>query len=202
MTKNSPTVLVACEFSGIVRDAFARHGFTAYSCDLLPSERHGLHLQQDVREIINEPWTLVVAHPPCTYLCNSGVRWLFDGKLNRERFALMKEAIAFFKVFLNCKAPFVAIENPIMHSYARDRIKVKYSQTIRPFQFGHNESKATCLWLKNLPNLKSTNIVNCTESRIHKAPPSKDRWKDRSRTFEGIAEAMATQWSNIIKENA
>lgn len=181
-------VLVACEFSGIVREAFTKRGHDAWSCDLLPTEILGNHYQADFYDVINWKWDLLIAHPPCTYLCNSGVRWLKD---NYDRQRLMRMASRDFKILLNCDIEKICIENPIPHKYGE---LPKYTQIIQPWQFGHGETKATCLWLKGLPKLQSTNIVNGRESRIHKMPPGKDRSKERSRTFKGIAEAMAEQW--------
>jgi hypothetical protein len=186
-------VLVACEFSGVVRNAFRELGHEAYSCDLLPSEDDSkYHFQCDVFEIINTyEWDLMIAHPPCTYLCNSGVYWLHK---DITRWPLLHEGAIFFKKLLNANIPKIAIENPIMHKYAKNIIDKNQTQVIQPWQFGHGETKATCLWLKNLPKLKPTNIVEGREQRLHKLPPSKDRWKLRSTTYKGIAEAMAKQW--------
>lgn len=187
-------VLVACEYSGTVRDAFIRRGHEAMSCDLLPTESEGPHYQGDVFDIIDQNWDLMIAHPPCTYLCNSGVRWLYKGEeLNTERWEQMREAINFFMRLKEANIPRIAIENPIMHRHAKGTIG-EQTQVIQPWQFGHGETKATCLWLKNLPPLTPTNIVDGREARIHKLPPSKDRWKIRSTTYIGIAEAMAEQW--------
>ncbi len=198
-------VLIACEFSGIVRDAFAALGHDAWSCDLLPSERPGNHFQQPIYETLEQTvdsWDLLIAHPPCTYLCNSGVRWLVSGgKLNHGRHVEMQKACGFFAVLYRAQhIPRVCIENPIMHKYARDYLasawKVPpYSQTIQPFEFGHGETKRTALWLRGLPLLKPTNIVAGREPRVHHASPGPDRWKERSRTLPGIAKAMAEQWS-------
>lgn len=184
-------VLIACEFSGVVRDAFIRGGHEAMSCDLLPCESKGPHYQGDVLNIIDKGWDLMIAHPPCTYLTNSGVRWL---KGNDDRWMSMYWAALFFQKLLNAKIKRVAIENPIMHGHAIKIIKKKYDQIVHPWQFGHGETKATCLWLKNLPKLNPTNIVSGRESRIHRIPPSKDRAKLRSITYKGIADAMADQW--------
>jgi len=185
-------VLVACEYSGTVRDAFIRLGHDAISCDLLPSDSPGPHYQGDVFDIIVEGFDLMIAHPPCTYLCNSGVSWLYKDK---SRWGKMKEGALFFKRLMDCPIPKIAIENPIMHKYAVEIIGRRQDQVIQPWQFGHGETKATCLWLKNLPKLKPTNIVEGREQRLHKLPPSKDRWKLRSKTYQGIADAMASQWS-------
>lgn len=189
-------ILVACEFSGIVREAFnSIHGNYAISCDILPPEdgRTDYHYQGDVRDILKDGWDLMIAHPPCTRLANSGVRWLNERNLWDE----MREAAEFFKLLLNCNIPKIALENPIMHKYAREIVGRKYDQIIQPWQFGHGEQKATCLWLKNLPKLTPTNIVSGREQRVWKLPPSENRWAERSRTYPGIAMAMAEQWSNL-----
>lgn len=189
-------VLVACEFSGIVRDAFIARGHDAWSCDLLPSERPGPHLQQDALEC-GLSWDLVIAHPPCTYLANSGVRWLYGGKgtdRDEERWKLMRQAAAFFRCLLDYPAPRICVENPIQHRHAG---LPKPTQIIQPWQFGHGETKAHCLWLKNLLPLMPTRIVHEREPRVHHASPGPDRWKVRSRTLQGIADAMAEQWGNL-----
>jgi hypothetical protein len=201
-------VLVACEFSGTVRDAFIRAGHDAVSVDLLPSESaYGPHWQGDVLEVLEHgigrwtDWDLVIAHPPCTYLANSGVRWLYGGKgttPDPERWARMEEAADFFRAFLDA-APRVAVENPVIHRHAGIR---KPDQTIQPWQFGHGETKATCLWLKGLPLLVPTDIVDGREQRVHLMPPGPDRWRERSRTFPGIAQAMADQWGPLLLERA
>lgn len=183
-------VLVACEFSGIVREAFAKRGHDAWSCDILPTDQPGNHIQGDVLDILDDDWDLMIAHPPCTLLCNSGVRWLKDDAIRMNK---MVEACKFFRTFLNCSIPQICIENPIPHKYARTIIG-NYTQIIQPWQFGHGETKATCLWLRNLPLLKPTQIVSGREPRIHKMGPSPDRWKKRSVTYSGIAEAFAAQW--------
>lgn len=178
-------VLIACEFSGVVRGAFAARGHDAWSCDLLPSETAGQHLQCDVLSVPDRQWDLMIAHPPCTHLAVSGARW-FKGKL-REQAA----ALEFVRTLLNCSIPRIALENPV--SIISTRIR-KPDQIIQPWQFGHGEVKATCLWLKALPLLKPTNVVAGREARVHKASPSPDRWKERSRTLTGVAKAMAEQW--------
>lgn len=187
-------ILIACEFSGTVRDAFARRGFDAWSCDLLPSETPGNHIQGDVLNVLNERWDLIIGHPPCTHLAVSGARH-FPEKIADGR---QKEAIEFFMVLVNAPAKHIAIENPvcIMSSVYR-----KPDQIIQPYQFGHGETKATCLWLKNLPRLRPTNIVEGREPRIHMMPPGPDRWKERSKTFKGIADAMAQQWGDFVLQN-
>ena len=178
-------VLVACEFSGVVRDAFAARGHHAVSCDLLPSERPGPHYQGDVRDILANGWDLMIAHPPCTHLAVSGARWFKDKRQEQE------EALAFVQELLDAPIPRIALENPI--SIISSRIR-KPDQIIQPRQFGHGETKATCLWLKNLPPLVPTKIVDGRENRVWRMPPGPDRWKERSRTFAGIAAAMADQW--------
>lgn len=182
-------VLIACEFSGIVRDAFTRRGHDATSCDLLPTEIPGKHYQGDVMDIINDGWDMMIAHPPCTRLANSGVMWLE----RRGLWSDLLEGVRFFNIMLDADIPMIAVENPIQHKYAREYIR-KYDQIIQPWQFGHGETKATCLWLKNLPKLQPTNIVEGREQRLHHTPPGPDRWKIRSKTFQGIANAMAEQW--------
>lgn len=187
-------VLVACEFSQIVTKAFRLKGHEAFSCDILPTEGNpDWHIQGDVVEILDGGWDLMIAHPPCQYLSNSGVRWL---KNNPDRVFEMKLASVFFKTLFECDdIPMIAVENPIQHKYARQIIRHNYDQIIQPWMFGHGETKATCLWLKNLPPLMPTEIVSGRQNRVHREPPGPDRWKNRSRTFPGIAEAMADQWS-------
>jgi hypothetical protein len=190
-------VLVACEFSGIVRDAFRAKGHDAWSCDLLPCEAdYFYHIQADVLDIIDTGWDLMIAHPPCTYLCNSGVRWLYkpDGTKDHERWAKMEEAALFFWKLLHSGVSKIAVENPIPHKYAIEGIRRKYDQIIQPWQFGHGETKATCLWLKNLRKLGMTKLVAGREARIHKMAKTVDRGKLRSITYQGIADAMAEQW--------
>jgi hypothetical protein len=179
-------VLVACEFSGTVRDAFIARGHDAMSCDLLPTEKTGPHHQGSVLDILDHGWDLMIAHPPCTHLAVSGARWFKDKRKEQE------EALAFVRMLLEAPIERIALENPI--SIISSRIR-KPDQIIQPWQFGHGETKATCLWLKGLPQLRPTNIVEGREARVHKMPPSPDRWKERSRTFEGIADAMAQQWN-------
>ena len=190
--------MVACEFSGIVRDEFASRGHDAWSCDLLPSERKGNHIQGDVREVLSDGWDLMIAHPPCTYLCNSGVRWLYE---RPERWKKMREAAEFFRTLLNAPIERICVENPIPHKYALRLIGRKYSQIIQPYQFGEPYSKATCLWLKNLPPLKPTKIIPKAKVKhqVAREPASAERWKKRSRTYKGIAVAMAEQWGAIDK---
>lgn len=197
-------ILVACEFSGIVRRAFAARGHDAWSCDLLPAEdRSNKHLQCDVREILDDGWDmLIVAHPPCTRLCNSGVRWLSKppaGKTLEQMWQELDEGAALFSDLWNAPIERIAVENPVMHRHAKARIRnyQEPSQSIQPWQFGHGETKRTCLWLKNLPPLVPTNIVEGREPRVHHMSPSPNRWKERSRFFPGIAEAMADQWGDL-----
>lgn len=179
-------VLVACEFSGVVRDAFRARGHEAWSCDLLPSEvDNRFHFQEDVRQVIYRGWDLMIAHPPCTHLAVSGARW-FKDKRNEQMAALV-----FVNDLLNAPISMIALENPI--SIISSQIR-KPDQIIQPWQFGHGETKATCLWLKGLPKLKPTSVVEGREARVHRMPPGPDRWKERSRTFQGIADAMADQW--------
>lgn len=186
-------VLVACEYSGRVRDAFRKKGHDAWSCDLLPTEGNPLyHYRMDVLELLKkEKFDLMIAHPPCTYLANSGVRWLQE---KPGRWTDMRKGALFFRALLDASINKIAVENPIPHRYAVQIIGYKYTQIIQPWQFGHGETKATCLWLKNLPKLVPTNIVSGREQRIWKMGPSEERSKERSRTFLGIAEAMAEQW--------
>ncbi len=185
-------VLVACEFSGTVRDAFLRAGHDAMSCDLRPTESDGPHYQGPVRDVLGEQWDLMVAHPPCTYLANSGVRWLHER--GECRWAKMMTGAEFFRSLLEADIPKVAIENPIMHKYAKRIIGRGQDQIIQPWQFGHGETKAICLWLRGLPPLKPTNNVKGRKARVHRMPPSAEREKERSRFFRGIADAMAQQW--------
>ena len=183
-------VLVACEFSGTVRDAFIRAGHDAMSCDLLPSETPGPHYRGDVRDVLlDDGWDLMVAHPPCTHLAVSGARW-FKDKVNEQA-----EALAFVRLLLDAPIPRIALENPV--SIISSKIR-KPDQTIQPWQFGHGETKATCLWLKGLPLLTPTNIVPGREARVHLMPPGPNRWRERSRTFPGIAQAMADQWGQPL----
>jgi hypothetical protein len=193
-------VLVACEYSGTVRDAFAALGHEAMSCDMLPTDVAGKHYQGSVLDVLDDGWDLMIAHPPCTYLTNAGVTWLHR---DPARWNLLDDGAAFFKVLLNSNIPRIAVENPIMHKYAKERIGgVRQSQVIQPWMFGHMEQKATCLWLKGLPLLTPTNNVKGEMMKLPKnqrerlfyMPPTPDRWKERSKTFTGIATAMADQW--------
>lgn len=183
-------ILVACEFSGIVREAFASKGHDAWSCDLLPTEIPGQHIQGDVREVLDDGWDMIIAHPDCTRLANSGVRWLHERNLWDD----LEEACRFFKLFLDHPCDRVVIENPIPHKYALEKIGKKYDQIVQPWQFGHGETKATCLWLKGLQKLKSSNIVSGRYPKVWLESPGAERKKNRSRTYPGIAEAMAEQW--------
>lgn len=206
-------VLVACEYSGAVRDAFIARGHDAMSCDLLPTEVPGPHYQGDVRDVMNGGWDLMVAHPPCTYLSVSGLHWNTRGRIvdGRPRAELTDEALEFVRLLLAAPIPMIALENPV--GCISTRIS-KPSQIIQPHQFGHDASKATCLWLKGLPLLRGTMAIaprivdgkkrwaNQTDSGQNKLPPSDDRWKIRSATYAGIAEAMADQWGGLALEVA
>lgn len=201
--------LIACEFSGTVRNAFLARGHDAWSCDLLPAEdRTNRHITGDARDILGDGWDLLmVAHPPCTRLCNSGVRWLSAPPACRslaDMWAELDEGAALFSAFWNAPIERVAIENPVMHRHAKERI-VNYlapAQSVQPWQFGHGETKRTCFWLRNLPPLVPTNIVAGRHARVHLASPSPDRWKERSRFFPGIADAMADQWGGYALDLA
>jgi hypothetical protein len=182
-------VLVACEFSGIVRDAFTAKGHDAVSVDLLPSERPGPHWQGSVFEVIMAGWDLMIAHPPCTYLAVSGARWFKDRQSEQQH------ALWFVESLMLADIPRIAIENPV--SVISSRIR-KPDQIVQPWMFGHGETKATCLWLKNLPKLVPTDIVDGRQPRVHHASPGPDRWKERSRTLPGLAAAMADQWGQPL----
>lgn len=196
-------VLVACEYSGRVRDAFTAKGCQAMSCDLLLTDAPGWHYQGDVRDVINDGWDLMVAHPPCTYLSVSGMHWTTRGLRDPQ---LTEDALAFVQFLMDAPIPRIVIENPI--SVISSRIR-KPDQIVTPYQFGHDASKKTCLWLKNLPPLKPTKMVeprivngkprwgNQTDSGQNKLAPSDDRWKIRSETYQGIADAMADQWGQL-----
>jgi len=195
-------VLVACEYSGTVRDAFIRRGHEAMSCDLLGTDSEGPHYKGDVMDVLGDGWDLMIAHPPCTYLSVSGLHW---NKRDKERAAKTEEGLAFVQLLLDAPIGKIALENPV--SCISTRIR-KPDQIVQPHQYGHDASKKTCLWLKNLPKLVGTEYVeprlvggkprwaNQTDSGQNKLAPSKDRWKIRSTTYRGIAEAMAEQWSN------
>lgn len=180
-------VLIACEYSGRVRDAFRSKGHEAVSCDLLPTDVPGPHYQGPVEEILSDGWDLMVAHPPCTHLAVSGARWFKDKKQEQ------RQALDFVRLLLGAPVDKIALENPV--SIISTHIR-KPDQIIQPWQFGHGETKKTCLWLKNLSPLKATKIVDGRENRIHRMAPSADRWKLRSMTYQGIADAMADQWGS------
>ena len=182
-------VLVGCEYSGRVRDAFLSRGHKAMSCDMLPTEVPGPHYQGDIRDVLHNGWDLLVCHPPCTNLAVSGARHFTD-KIADGR---QQAALDFVKLLLNAPIPRIALENPV--SIISSKIR-EPDQIIHPWQFGHGETKATCLWLKGLPCLRPTNVVSGRVPRVHHMAPGPDRWKERSRTYEGIAEAMAEQWGD------
>jgi hypothetical protein len=187
-------VLVACEFSGVVRQAFRALGHNAWSCDLLPAEDNSLfHLQRNVLTVLDEGWDLMIAHPPCTHLAVSGARWF------KEKVLEQLMALEFVQRLLDAPIERIALENPI--SIISSRIR-KPDQIIQPWQFGHGETKATCLWLKNLPKLQPTDIVDGRRARVWLMPPGPDRWKERSRTLDGVAKAMAEQWGGVAKQEA
>jgi hypothetical protein len=204
-------VLIGCESSGTVREAFRALGHNAWSCDLLPADDGSkFHFQDDIFTVLNDgmKWDLAIFHPPCTYLTNAGVRWLHEtreGETFYQRRVKMREGARFFKKLLESNIPRIAVENPIPHKYAVEIIGRKYDQIVQPWMFGHPERKATCLWLKGLSKLVPTNDVKVhmltlpkkEQNRLHYLPPSPDRWKIRSKTFEGIAKAFATQWGQI-----
>ena len=182
-------VLVACEFSGIVRDAFKVRGHDAWSCDLLPTERPGNHFEGRVEQLLDDTrFDLMIAHPPCTHLAVSGARWF------KNKFEEQLAAIRFFLFLAHSSTPRICIENPVSIMSTKFR---KPDQIIQPWQFGHGETKATCLWLKGLPKLEPTNIVAGREAKVHLCPPGPDRWKIRSRTYQGVADAMAEQWGKL-----
>lgn len=180
-------ILVACEYSGAVRDAFRDRGHDAMSCDLLPTDAPGPHYQGDVSDILNDGWDMLIGFPPCTHLAVSGARWFPEKRADGRQQA----ALDFVRLLMDAPIDKIAIENPV--SVISSQIR-KPDQTIQPWQFGHGETKRTCLWLKGLPKLTPTDIVDGREQRIWKMPPSPDRWKERSKTFTGIANAMADQW--------
>lgn len=208
-------VLVACEFSGIVREAFRRRGHDAWSCDLLPAEDGSeFHITGDVSVILDHGWHLLVGHPPCTLLSNSGCGWLFNTPKNptpgvlyeKERFDGLKEAVKFFLLLWRCPIPHICIENPRPHKWAMELIGRKFDCKIQPWEFGDKQKNGTCLWLKNLPPLMPTKFVGPPPTDKEEAKkwedcwrmaPGKDQAKNRSRTFPGIAEAMAEQWGNL-----
>ena len=196
-------ILVACEYSGRVRDAFKAKGHTAVSCDLLPTDAGGLHYEGDIFDLIDDSWDMMISFPPCTYLCSSGLHW---NKKDPERAQKTEEALKFVKALLDAPIPRIALEKPIGCISSRIR---KPDQIIQPWQFGEDASKSTCLWLKNLPKLEPTKVIeprivngkkrwsNQTDSGQNRLGPSEDRWKIRSLTYQGIADAMAEQWSNL-----
>lgn len=203
-------VLVACEYSGVVRDAFAARGWDAWSCDLEPPERpEGNHYQGDVLDLLySQHWDLMIGHPPCTYLTNSGVRWLTDPRPQfANRWDQLEDGAKFFRLLLEAPVKFKAIENPRMHRYAIERIGRKQDQIIQPWQFGHLESKGTGLWLENLPLLQPVTdlkaemdaLPKSETHKVHYASPGPNRWKERSRTFQGIGDAMAEQWGRHVE---
>ena len=181
-------ILVACEFSGVVRDAFRARGHDAWSCDLLESETAGPHHCGDVRDILSDGWDLMIGHPPCTFLAVSGARWFAERKEQQA------EALDFVRLLMDAPIPRICIENPV--SVISTRIR-KPDQIVQPWMFGHGETKSTCLWLKGLPKLTPSAIVDGRENRIHKMSPGKNRWRERSRTYQGIAKAMANQWGRL-----
>ena len=196
-------ILIACEYSGVVRDAFKKLGHDVTSCDILPTDKPGKHYQGDVRDILYADWDMIIAHPPCTYFANSGVCWLHK---DETRWIKLDEAAEFFNLFLNHPCKKIVIENPIPHKYAIQRIGgKKYTQIVQPWQFGHPETKRTCLWLKGVEPLVETDNVKDIydklpknkQQKIQYLPQSEDRWKLRSTTFQGLADAMANQWGNI-----
>jgi hypothetical protein len=205
-----PRILVACESSGRVRDAFAARGWDAWSCDLLPSEAAGNHIQGDVLPVLREPWDMVVAHPPCTYLTVSANGWLKDQPTRKSgalvgaaRRAAVEDAVRFFMACYEANTPRVCVENPIGVMSTRFRAP---DQVIQPWMFGHGETKATCFWLRGLPLLQRTHRrgdLFCAEEpteraqRLHRLSPGPNRWKERSRTFAGVASAMADQWGEV-----
>ena len=180
-------ILIACEYSGEVREAFRAAGHDAMSCDLLPTDAPGPHYQGPVEDVLNDGWDMMIAFPPCTHLAVSGARWFKEKRADGRQ----QEALKFARMLMDAPIARIAIENPV--SIISSHIR-KPDQTIQPWQFGHGETKRTCLWLKNLPKLEPTDIVEGREQRIWKMPPSADRWKERSKTFQGIANAMADQW--------
>lgn len=189
-------ILIACEESGVVRDAFIERGHNAISCDILETSNHGPHIIGDVKPLLKYKWDMIIAHPPCTYLCNSGVCHL---KTDPTRWEKMEKAVEFFNLFLNADCKKICVENPIPHKYGLGKT---YTQIVQPWMFGHKERKATCLWLKGLPILKPTDNVKekmlklpkSKQQRLHYLSPGPERAKERSKTFSGLARAMAEQW--------
>lgn len=210
---SAPRVLVACEYSGRVRDAFRALGYDAMSCDFLDAETPGPHYKGDVRDVLEDGWDLMVAHPSCTYLCNSGFFHVYkseskdpDVLVGADRWKALIDGAVFFRDLLEAPIPRIAVENPVMVGWAKKIIGSEPAQFIQPYDFGHLERKATGLWLKNLPVLTPTNDVKAETlalpysetAKVHHASPGADRWKDRSRTYEGIAQAMADQWGPLL----
>lgn len=184
-------ILIACEYSAVVRDAFRKLGHDAWSCDLLPTDGDAAyHLQWDVSQFLKEKWDMIIAFPPCTHLAVSGARHFAEKRADGRQ----QQGIDFFMMFANADCDRIAIENPVS---IMSTVWRKPDQIIQPWQFGHGETKATCLWLKNLPALKPTNIVDGREPKVHRCPPGPDRWKIRSKTYQGIADAMAEQWGSL-----
>jgi len=185
-------ILIACEYSGIVREAFSKLGHDAWSCDLLDTEIFGNHFKCDVRDVLSYGWDLMIAHPPCTYLAVSGARWFKDRQYEQQ------DALSFVRRLMFAPIPLICVENPI--SVISTHIR-KPDQIIQPWMFGHGETKTTCLWLKGLPHLQPSDVVDGRESRIHRMAPGINRSKERSKTYKGIAKAMAAQWGNIRVSN-
>lgn len=207
-------VLVACEYSGRVRDAFRALGHDAWSCDILPTEADpAFHIEAPVQSVLYLKWDMMIGHPPCTFMANSANKHLYLGMKkengrNEDRWKSMEEGAAFFRMLWNADIPHIALENPVMVGHARELVRVRFSQSIQPWQFGHMEVKRTCLWLKNLPPLVASNNVYDEmmrldyrdRAKVHHEAPGEDRWKNRSRTYAGIAQAMADQWSAYIAQ--
>lgn len=189
-------VLAACEFSGVAREAFRKRGHDAWSCDILPAEDgSAFHYRMPVQRVLDRGWDLMIAHPPCTRLCNSGVRWLRERNLWHE----LDDAAAFFRELLDAPIPRIAVENPIPHKYAVERIGRSYDFTTQPYEHGDPYTKRTAFWLKGLPPLVPSNPVAGREPAVHRASPSPDRWRERSRTYPGLAKAMADQWGTEVE---
>jgi hypothetical protein len=205
-------VAVCCEFSGTVREAFKAKGHDAWSCDLLPTEIPGQHHVGDAVKFLDThgPFDLAICHPPCFRLCNSGVRWLYGGKgkvIDPKMWAAMEDAAAFFRAFLEAPVPRIAVENPIPSGHALTLIGQRYTQIVQPYHFGHKEMKSTALWLKGLPPLIPTDMVGPPPkdrelrkhwAKVHRASPGPNRWKVRSKTYAGLANAMAEQWGALL----
>lgn len=200
-----PRVLIACEYSGVVRDAFIKRGIDATSCDILPTESDGPHIQGDVLEVLIDGWDMMIAHPPCTYLANSGVQGLHK---DLNRWFKLHEGALFFKKLLEADIPYKAIENPVMHKYAKAIVGRSQDQSFQPYHFGHKETKRTCLWLSGLPKLKHTSdlkeetyaLPDKERQRLHWLSNTPERAKLRSMTFQGVADAMAEQWGDYLLE--